>query len=153
MNGMQARLRAITSTLLLFCCATVFSSPDTHLQANLYYQEPWGEDLALIEKEEKPALPKASSNPIAEIADWIICFHQDYLSPTTCKRSHFRPTSSHYAQRAIKRYGFLQGFLMGCDRLLRENDEKWVYKIIHHEEGVFKYDPALRDKYQNFLDD
>ena len=55
-------------------------------------------------------------------------------------------------RQAIKRYGFWQGFIMGCDRLLRENDARWVYKLINHEEGVFKYDPALKNKYQVAID-
>ncbi len=47
---------------------------------------------------------------------------------------------------AIERYGFLRGFVMGCDRLLRENNEEWVYRKIEAGDRVFKYDPASLDK-------
>jgi putative component of membrane protein insertase Oxa1/YidC/SpoIIIJ protein YidD len=30
--------------------------------------------------------------------------------------------------RAISKHGFLKGYIMGCDRLLRENSDPWVYK-------------------------
>ena len=36
---------------------------------------------------------------------------------------------------------------MGCDRLLRENDEEWVYQKIEFNGKVMKYDPANGDKY------
>jgi len=47
----------------------------------------------------------------------VIRFHQTFLSPISGPRSHFRPTSSRYMQLAMKRYGFVQGLLMGLDRL------------------------------------
>ena len=36
---------------------------------------------------------------------------------------------------------------MGCDRLLRENDEKWVYHTVEIDGQKFKYDPARENKY------
>ena len=50
-------------------------------------------------------------------------------------------------QLAMQRYGFLKGFIMGCDRLLRENDEEWVYRTVEIDGRRFKYDPAKTDKY------
>ncbi|MEL7431654.1 MAG: membrane protein insertion efficiency factor YidD [Chlamydiota bacterium] len=136
------------------CYATVFSLFCFSLPLSaLPYEEPWGKDAELACQETKKTVPEIPPTPLIQAADWIIQFHQKHLSPTTCKRSHFRPTSSHYAQRAIKRYGFWKGFLMSCDRLLRENDEKWVYKIIHHPEGVFKYDPAYKNKCVQLIDE
>ena len=81
------------------------------------------------------------------IADAIIRFHQTVISPVDGPRSHYRPTSSRYMQLAMYRYGFLRGYLMGCDRLLRENDEEWVYRKIEVDGQIFKYDPAKLDKY------
>mgnify|MGYP001801364839 CR=1 FL=1 len=116
-----------------------------------YYQEPWGKDASLVATTSNKV---SIAQPILlmDIANELIEFHQNHLSPTTCKRSHFRPSSSQYMKKAIQRYGFFQGFIMGCDRLLRENDELWVYKRIRIGDDIFKYDPALQDKYAIFLD-
>ena len=44
---------------------------------------------------------------------------------------------------AIRKYGFFRGVPLGCDRLMRENDDPWVYPLITVEDGkVFKYDPV-----------
>ena len=51
-------------------------------------------------------------------------------------------------QLAMQRYGFLKGYIMGCDRLLRENDEKWVYRNVEIDGKLFKYDPAKENKYR-----
>jgi len=110
------------------------------------FREPWGRDCDL-----KAPIPKehiAQASVPVRIADAIIRFHQDVISPVDGPRSHFRPTSSRYMQLAMKRYGFVKGFLMGCDRLLRENDEEWVYHTIQIDGRVFKYDPAWSDKHR-----
>jgi hypothetical protein len=109
------------------------------------YREPWGCDSDLKvpspkEKESKPSLA-------TKIADIVIRFHQDILSPVDGPRSHYRPTSSRYMQLAMQRYGFVKGFVMGCDRLLRENDEDWVYRKVEIDGQLFKYDPAKINKY------
>lgn len=109
------------------------------------FQEPWGRDATLtspLTHSEKPEPGIAT-----RIADAIIRFHQEVLSPVDGPRSHFRPTSSRYMQLAMQRYGFLKGYIMGCDRLLRENDEEWVYRTIEIDGTEYKYDPALMDKY------
>lgn len=115
------------------------------LHAHPGYFEPWGEDADLRMTQPKEESPKLSIP--TKVADYIIQFHQKVISPVDGPRSHFRPSSSHYMQQAMKRYGFLKGFLMGCDRLLRENDEKWVYRTIEDDGKIFKYDPALTNKY------
>jgi hypothetical protein len=51
-------------------------------------------------------------------------------------------------QLAIQRYGFLKGVVMGCDRLLRENDEEWVYRTVMIDGQIYKFDPAKENKYR-----
>ncbi len=116
------------------------------LIANPGYFEPWGNDSDLnlpapLKQEEKVSLA-------TKIADLVIRFHQEVISPVDGPRSHFRPSSSQYMQQAIHNYGFIKGFLMGCDRLLRENDEEWVYRKTQYEGKVYKYDPAKQNKYE-----
>lgn len=108
------------------------------------YCEPWGKDCDLKMSSSKQP-PVHHTMPVA-IAHNVILFHQKVLSPVDGPRSHFRPSSSEYMKGAIDRYGFLKGFFMGCDRLLRENSEAWVYQTIEDNGQIFKYDPAQLDK-------
>lgn len=108
------------------------------------FHEPWGKDTQL--KHSKKVEVKEDSIPV-KIANAIIRFHQEVISPVDGPRSHYRPTSSTYMKLAMHRYGFIQGFLMGCDRLLRENDEEWVYRKIEIDGKIYKFDPAKINKY------
>ncbi len=110
------------------------------------YYEPWGKDSGL--RTPPPKKEETTPSIATRIADLIIRFHQEVISPVDGPRSHFRPTSSRYMQLAMQRYGFLKGWIMGCDRLLRENDEKWVYRTIEMDGRLFKFDPAKENKYQ-----
>jgi uncharacterized protein len=132
-------LRYATLFVSLACCW------NASLHAKIGYMEPWGKDHHLT-RSVKPPIEKGSSLPI-RIADAIIQFHQEVISPVDGPRSHFRPTSSRYMQLAMYRYGFLKGWIMGCDRLLRENDEPWVYRTIQIDGKLYKYDPAAQNKY------
>lgn len=126
---------------LIFLCST-------HLLANPGYFEPWGKDSGL-QHPCKAALHSEENLSIAtRVADAVILFHQQVISPVDGPRSHYRPSSSQYMHLAMHRYGFLKGFIMGCDRLLRENDEEWVYRTIQIDGKIFKYDPAKINKYE-----
>ena len=118
------------------------------LSAQVYlYQEPWGKDSGMkIAKSEERAERHSLG---VEIAHQVIAFHQNVISPVDGPRSHFRPSSSQYMKQAMERYGFVTGFFMGCDRLLRENGDEWVYRTIDDNGTIFKYDPASPDKYSS----
>ncbi len=109
------------------------------------YFEPWGKDCDLKKPQHAIEAPKHSI--ATRIAERVIRFHQEVISPVDGPRSHFRPSSSQYMKLAMYKYGFLKGFIMGCDRLLRENNEEWVYRKIECDGKIFKYDPAVEDKY------
>ena len=108
------------------------------------FQDPWGKDASL---RVQPKKEQYNPSILVEMANAIIKFHQEVISPVDGPRSHFRPSSSQYMKLAMKRYGFLKGYIMGCDRLLRENDEEWVYRKVEFDGRILKYDPALVDKY------
>ena len=110
------------------------------------YFEPWGTDSDLKVARVIQEAPNLSI--AAQIADAIIRFHQEVISPVDGPRSKFRPTSSRYMQLAVQRYGFFKGVVMGFDRLLRENDEEWVYRTIVIDGHTYKFDPAKENKYQ-----
>lgn len=111
---------------------------------------PWGNDREIahcfeertsLSKREEP-LPQSSL-----VRSWFsfpflywIDFYQQHLSPTSGPRSHFLPTSSAYMKGCIEKYGFL-GYLMGMDRLIRENDEEWIYTKREVDQFLIKWDP------------
>lgn len=105
--------------------------------------EPWGKDADLVH-----ALPKQqqSKEAASRLAEWGICairFHQTVISPADGPRSHFIPSSSQYTLDAMRKYGFFKGFLMGCDRLMRENSDDWVYRKVRDGAGhEMKWNPV-----------
>ena len=107
------------------------------------YVLPWGKDKEIV-------LPSCSINrPVRREVEFMtymafqaILFRQKVLAPVDGPRSHFRPTSSQYMFDAMQKYGFIKGFVMGCDRLLRENKEEWIYPTIISTGGhLYKWDP------------
>lgn len=110
--------------------------------------DPWGKDASLCKKPAEQAqyqkCRKCISTPImGPIAEGLIKFHQDVISPADGPRSHFLPSSSQYTLEAMRKYGFYRGFLMGCDRLMRENSEEWVYRTGKNSAGqLMKLDPV-----------
>jgi uncharacterized protein len=43
---------------------------------------------------------------------------------------------------AIRRYGFFKGYMIGCNRLLRENDDPWVYRTAEFNGQLYKFNPV-----------
>lgn len=113
----------------------------TYLFAEVGYSLPWGKDAELTNPTTLDTNPpeKGLGQVSAQV---LIKFHQEVISPADGPRSHFRPSSSTYAKEAIDRYGFVKGFLLGCDRLMRENNDPWIYRKVTTEEGTYKYDPV-----------
>lgn len=112
------------------------------LSAKTGYHEPWGKDADLqIQEKKSPLYPPPST--ATKIARQVILFHQKVLSPIDGPRSHFKPCSSQYMKLAMMKHGFCKGFIMGCNRLLRENKDPWVYRQIAVNGELIKYDPPL----------
>ena len=106
------------------------------------YFEPWGKDANL----KYPSICSQnglSKHPIGvRLAEKVIDFHQQILSPVDGPRSHFHPCSSAYMRQAMKKHGFTIGFFMGCDRLMRENSDDWIYRKIEVNGSLIKHDPV-----------
>lgn len=105
------------------------------------YYEPWGKDVSLIPKRSSEALAPRK-DPLSWGAEKIIAFHTHVISPVDGPRSDFRPTSSRYMLLAMRRHGFFKGFVMGCDRLMRENKDPWVYRTRVIDGVKYKWDPT-----------
>ena len=110
------------------------------------YADPWGKDADIARKgNTRCVIEKKSCNIpfFNSMAKMLITFHQEVISPADGPRSHFIPSSSQYTLDAIQAYGFFKGVAMGCDRLMRENDDEWVYRDTLDPSGkLIKYDPV-----------
>ena len=104
--------------------------------------DPWGKDSNLISSKPDPHKVHASEGFVGQSLESVILFHQNVLSPIDGPRSHFRPTSSRYALLSIRRYGPLVGLLKGCDRLMRENSDPWLYRTVVIDDIEYKWDPT-----------
>lgn len=96
------------------------------------HADPWGKDADLCKRHKESTQSALDLNPCSTplfgaLAEALIDFHQEIISPCDGPRSHFLPSSSQYTLEAMRKYGFYRGFTMGCDRLMRENDDAWVY--------------------------
>lgn len=107
---------------------------------------PFGKDADLVDfkfEEDTPHCCPTASGPGVKISQVLIGFHQSVITQIDGPRSHFRPSSSQYTLDAIEKYGFFKGFVLGCDRLLRENEEPWIYPERLNEHGeLYKWDPV-----------
>lgn len=106
---------------------------------------PWGKDADLVQSPSSAACPpkKCPTPLLGQFAEVMIGFHQEIISPADGPRSHFIPSSSQYTLNAMRKYGFFQGVAMGCDRLMRENKDPWIYRLTLDGSGkLIKYDPV-----------
>lgn len=112
------------------------------LCASFSFADPWGKDADLVHPY-KPLCQNKDSSPLAKWGIKAIRFHQEIISPADGPRSHYIPSSSQYTLDAMQKYGFFKGFSMGCDRLMRENNEEWVYrKTLDGAGRLMKWDPV-----------
>jgi uncharacterized protein len=104
------------------------------------YHEPWGKDTDL-QAATSTQTADTPLSPLATAMEKVIWFHQNIISPADGPRSHYKPSSSSYMLEAIRKHGFVKGYLMGCDRLLRENSDPWIYRTTTIENKEWKIDP------------
>jgi uncharacterized protein len=99
---------------------------------------PWGQDASLYDNpcHQETRLP---SLPL-KIFSLLINFHHKVISPVDGPRSHYRPSSSRYMLLAMKKHGVVKGFFLGCDRLIRENNDPWVYRTVVIDGKKYKQD-------------
>ena len=106
--------------------------------------DPWGKDSDLVHSSPKTCTYNCQKpSLLARFGECAIQFHQEVISPADGPRSHFIPSSSQYTLEAMREYGFFTGYLLGCDRLMRENEELWVYRTTCDDRNkLIKYDPV-----------
>ncbi|MDP1835207.1 MAG: membrane protein insertion efficiency factor YidD [Chlamydiales bacterium] len=112
-----------------------------------YAEEPWGCDADLSCRSHCRQIaatqPEIHNGPLERATRTLVTFHKKVVSPADGPRSHFKPSSSEYMLHAVEKHGFCYGFLLGCDRLMRENRDPWVYRTITGDyDQVTKWDPV-----------
>ena len=105
------------------------------------YNTPWGKESNIGSAKKIVTVDTSKESTAVFISKKIILFHQKVLSPVDGPRSHFYPCSSQYMKLAMIKHGFFQGFIMGCDRLIRENKAPWIYRNVVINGQMIKYDP------------
>lgn len=110
----------------------------------MLWGQPWGKDADLCYKKAPLPIDTKCKTPIlGPLAKYLIRFHQEVISPADGPRSHHFPSSSQYMLDAICKYGFFSGVPMGCDRLMRENSDPWIYPYTKGKDGkTIKWDPV-----------
>lgn len=108
------------------------------------WSDPWGKDADLVSIPSSQITTSLCETPfMGSVAECLIGFHQTVITPIDGPRSHYLPSSSQYTLDAMRKYGFFTGFTMGCDRLMRENQDPWIYTKVNDAQGYpMKYDPV-----------
>lgn len=113
--------------LLKLFCIILFNSPFIDLETSI----------------EAPQKMNHKNSPFEIASLWFIALHQNHLTHIDGPRSHFVPCSSKYMKEALIKHGFFKGSLLGLDRLLRENNQSWVYPKKHLDQDTWvKVDPV-----------
>jgi len=100
------------------------------------FNGPWKEGGALRQKPEKA---QVSLNPL----HFIVHIFNEYVSPIDGRRCSMYPTCSRYSIQCFERHGFLMGWIMTCDRLMRcGGDEIKRAPILYIKGQVCFYDPV-----------
>lgn len=73
----------------------------------------------------------------------VLSFYQKHISPADGSRCPMYPSCSHYAAQAFKKHGFVMGWIMSCDRLVRcGRDESKLAGRVVIEGHELIYDPV-----------
>ena len=148
-RSLRSQRRYVQKSLSFFSACLVlkgffFLNPATLLaEPAAGYFAPWGKDSDLICYQDDPS-PLKRTDLLSIAAEKAILFHQNVISPVDGPRSHFRPTSARYMLLAMRRYGFFFGYIKGCDRLLRENKDPWIYRTCTINNVLYKWDPTTK---------
>lgn len=77
-----------------------------------------------------------------QIGVFLVHFYQKFISPLINTNCQFEPSCSEYMKQAIIKYGFLKGYIMGLERLIRCNRyaRKEKYPVIETKRGKRLHD-------------
>lgn len=121
---------------MLFCSFLVMMSG-----CSLYHRKSGLKENELAEKihDSVPSTGNGSESPVV----MPLKFYQTFISGIDGHRCPMTPSCSSYAVTAFKKYGFIRGWIMTCDRLLRcGRDETRLSPPVIIEGRQYIYDPV-----------
>ena len=108
------------------------------LMASVYYPAFGGEMTA------DPAFQEEDAGPVA----MALKFFRKTVSRADGRRCMMYPSCSHYSGRAFKKHGFIKGWVMSSDRLLRcGRDEKHLSEQIIIKKQTYVFDPVQHNDF------
>jgi putative component of membrane protein insertase Oxa1/YidC/SpoIIIJ protein YidD len=131
-----------TSIIMAFLLGVLPATSQAALSSFEAGEQPWGIDCELSMPLKKAEIPIEAHSFSSRICLSMIRFFQQHISPIDGPRSSYFPTSSQYTLLAIKKYGVMKGVALGCDRLMRENADTWVYPLTDAYGATRKLDPV-----------
>ncbi len=84
----------------------------------------------------------------SDISLGIISFYQKYISPVDGDRCPMYPSCSKYFRKAVKKHGWIKGWIMGMDRIVRcGRDEVHLSPKIWKNGRAYTYDPVKNNDF------
>lgn len=77
-----------------------------------------------------------------QLSTMMIDWYKAHIAPLNILGCDYYPSCSQYTKQAIQKHGFIKGWLLGCDRLLRCNSDHWIYPQIQVDGEIKKYNPV-----------
>ena len=86
----------------------------------------------------------SETNPVAV----ALKFFRKTVSRADGRRCMMYPSCSHYSEQAFEKHGFIKGWVMTSDRLLRcGRDEKHISEQIIIDQQVYVFDPLEHNEF------
>ncbi|MEN8243510.1 MAG: membrane protein insertion efficiency factor YidD [Thermodesulfobacteriota bacterium] len=91
-----------------------------------------------------PEIPEEDTGPMA----FALKFFRKTVSRADGRRCMMHPSCSHYSSQAFKKHGFIKGWVMTSDRLLRcGRDEKHIAEQIIIDNQAYVFDPLQQNDF------
>jgi len=92
----------------------------------------------------RPEIRESETGPMA----YALQFFRKTISRADGRRCMMYPSCSHYSAQAFEKHGFVKGWIMTSDRLLRcGRDEKRIAEQIIIDKQVYVFDPLPRNDF------
>lgn len=96
----------------------------------------------------------AETSPFAEEGQgfspalWLVNIYREHISPIDGDRCPSLPPCSTYCFQAVRKHGFLMGWMMTVDRLLHEGKEETNVSPVVYSDGKWKiFDPVQNNDF------
>jgi putative component of membrane protein insertase Oxa1/YidC/SpoIIIJ protein YidD len=92
----------------------------------------------------RPETSDADTSPVAV----ALTFYRKTVSRADGRRCMMYPSCSHYSEQAFEKHGFIKGWVMTSDRLLRcGRDEQRISEQIIIDRQAYVFDPVQRNDF------